>query len=92
MTLEDQKRKAWECAAPKLLQAGGSGGHKVRTISERFFSPILNVAVRVEHERTVNEHSRRESVEFFHGETVPSCSTCQELIPEMLCENHKDCA
>jgi hypothetical protein len=92
--LEIERRQKWECAAPKLLQAGGAGGHKVRTMSERFFSPLLNTTVAVVHERTENENSApmRESVEFGHGQTVPSCETCQKHIPEMLCENHKECA
>jgi len=85
-------RKTWECAAPKLLQAGGAEGHKVRTMSERYFSPILGTTVGVVHERTVGNQSRREPVEFGHGETVPSCETCQKLIPEMLCDNQKECA
>ena len=87
-------RKSWECAAPKLLQAGGAGGHKVRTMSERYFSPLLDIKVAVVHERTEgkNSPSKRESVEFGHGQTVPSCETCQELVPEMLCSNHKECA
>jgi len=29
--IEQENRKKWECAAPKLLQAGGVEGHKVRT-------------------------------------------------------------
>ena len=90
--LEKEQRQKWECAAPKLLQAGGAGGHKVRTMSERFFSPLLDTTVAVFHERTENSAPRRESVEFGHGQTVPSCETCQKLIPEMLCENQKECS
>ncbi|GEL75570.1 DUF4150 domain-containing protein [Myxococcus virescens] len=90
--LANEGRQKWECAAPQLLQAGGAGGHKVRTMSERFFTPMQRTTVGVAHQRATNNHSRRESVEFGHGETVPSCETCQKLIPEMLCENHKECA
>ncbi|NTX02657.1 PAAR-like domain-containing protein [Myxococcus sp. CA040A] len=90
--LATEGRQKWECAAPKLLQAGGAGGHKVRTMSERFFTPLQRTAVEVMHQRTTNNSSRREPVEFGHGETVPSCETCQKLIPEMLCESHKECA
>jgi len=87
-------RKSWECAAPKLLQAGGAGGHKVRTMSERYFSPLLDIKVAVVHERTEDKNSppKRNLVEFDHGQTVPSCETCQGLVPEMLCSNHKECA
>ena len=90
--LASEGRQKWECAAPQLLQAGGTGGHKVRTMSERFFTPMQRTTVEVVHQRTTNSHSRRGPVEFSHGETVPSCETCQKLIPEMLCENHKECA
>jgi uncharacterized Zn-binding protein involved in type VI secretion len=90
--IEQENRKKWECAAPKLLQAGGVEGHKVRTMSERYFSPMLKTTVEVAHERTIGNQSRHEPVEFSHGETVPSCKTCQKHIPEMLCENHRECA
>ncbi len=90
--LASEGRQKWECAAPQLLQAGGTRGHKVRTMSERFFTPMQRTTVEVVHQRTTNSHSRRGPVEFGHGETVPSCETCQKLIPEMLCENHKECA
>jgi uncharacterized Zn-binding protein involved in type VI secretion len=33
--LKQMKRNKWDCAGPKLLQAGGAGGHKVRTMSLR---------------------------------------------------------
>ncbi|WP_304466062.1 DUF4150 domain-containing protein [Vitiosangium sp. GDMCC 1.1324] len=90
--LEDMKRKRWDCAAPKLLQAGGAGGHKISTMSERYFSPMLNVTVGVEYRYTDDKGTRPENGRFGHGESVPSCDACQKLVPEMLCDNHKECA
>ncbi|NTX60145.1 DUF4150 domain-containing protein [Myxococcus sp. CA051A] len=85
-------RDKWECAAPKLLQAGGSNGHKLRAMSERYFSPFLPLTVSVEYSRTDEQATRQVKGEFGHGESVPSCDACQKLTPEMLCHNHKECA
>jgi len=86
-------RKTWDCAAPKLLQAGGAGGHKVRTMSERFFSPVHEQQVKVTYSRTDAKGTEPEAKgTFSHGESVPSCDACQKLTPEMLCDNQKECA
>ncbi|WP_437725794.1 DUF4150 domain-containing protein [Sorangium sp. So ce861] len=88
--LEKMDRNAWDCAAPKLLQAGGAGGHKVKTMSEKWYSP-LGKLVKVTYTRTEGEVTTRGPQEFQHEESVPSCETCQELVPEMLCDNHAEC-
>jgi hypothetical protein len=71
-----------------LLQAGGANGHKVMSLSEKWYSPIMASTVTVEYERD----GARVTQVFDSGETVPSCSACQELTPEMLCDNDKPCA
>ncbi|WP_437939169.1 PAAR-like domain-containing protein [Sorangium sp. So ce341] len=88
--LETMNRNVWDCAAPKLLQAGGAGGHKVKTMSEKWYSP-LGKAVKVTYTKTKDGESSRGLEKFQHGESVPSCETCQELVPEMLCDNHAEC-
>jgi hypothetical protein len=90
--LKKLDRKKWECAAPQLLQAGGAGGHKIRAMSERYFSPMLDITVGVEYSLTDEKGTRPEKGRFGHGESVPSCDACQKLTPEMLCDNHKECA
>ncbi|KYF77333.1 hypothetical protein BE20_55785 [Sorangium cellulosum] len=88
--LETMNRNVWDCAAPKLLKAGGAGGHKVKTMSEKWYSP-LGKAVKVTYTKTKDGESSRGLEKFQHGESVPSCETCQELVPEMLCDNHAEC-
>jgi uncharacterized Zn-binding protein involved in type VI secretion len=90
--LADTDRRSWECAAPKLLQAAGAGGHKARSMSERYFSPVTEHSVGVEYNHTDEQGTRREKKRFGHGESVPSCEACQALTPEMLCDNQKECA
>ncbi|WP_437648522.1 PAAR-like domain-containing protein [Sorangium sp. So ce362] len=89
--LEKMDRNVWDCAAPKLLQAGGAGGHKVKTMSEKWYSP-LGKLVKVTYTKTKDGESKRGLQEFQHEESVPSCETCQALVPEMLCNNHAECA
>ncbi|CAN91357.1 hypothetical protein sce1200 [Sorangium cellulosum So ce56] len=89
--LERLNRNAWDCAAPKLLEAGGAGGHKVKTMSEKWYSP-LGVTVKVTYTKTKDGEKSRNLQEFRHKESVPSCETCQELIPEMLCKNQEECS
>ncbi|WP_437318427.1 PAAR-like domain-containing protein [Sorangium sp. So ce385] len=88
--LETMNRNVWDCAAPKLLQAGGAGGHKVKTLSEKWYSP-LGKAVKVTYTKTKDGESSRGLEKFQHGESVPSCETCQQLTPEMLCDNQAEC-
>jgi hypothetical protein len=92
--LAESGREKWECAAPKLLQNGGAAGHKVRSMSERYFSPMLPATVGVEYSRKGDGDAepRKVKQEFGHGESVPSCEACQSLTPEMLCDNSKECA
>ncbi|WP_224242014.1 DUF4150 domain-containing protein [Hyalangium gracile] len=95
--------RTWTCAAPKLLQAGGASGHKVKSMSERWYSPVpsrpemdakVQTSVGVTHLRTEKEGEapQEKKLQFGHGESVPSCAVCQKLLPEMLCGNHKECA
>jgi hypothetical protein len=88
----EMDRKAWDCSAPKLLQAGGAGGHKVRTMSERWFSPLNKSTSAITYSHTDDTGTRQENRKFGHGESVPSCEACQKLTPEMLCNNKKECA
>jgi len=92
LRLKGMPRNKWECAAPKLLLEGGAGGHKVRTVSERFFAPFSEQLVKVPHRRSEKMRTQRVTMAFGHGESVPSCDTCQRLMPEMLCDNQKECA
>jgi uncharacterized Zn-binding protein involved in type VI secretion len=77
----------WECAAPQLVQACHATGHKPGVMTEMFFGPIQVQehrvpGVGVDYERDGVPISQR----FGHGETVPSCSRCQILLPPMLCD------
>lgn len=90
--LLSQGREKWECAAPKILQAGGASGHQVQAMSERYFSPIMNATVGVTFGVMDANGVRSVEKEFSHGESVPSCDTCQRLLPEMLCNHSKECA
>jgi hypothetical protein len=69
-------RRKWDCAAPKILQAGGAGGYKIAAISERWYSPADGATVTVKYSRTAGGVTRVEPREFHHGESVPSCETC----------------
>jgi hypothetical protein len=88
-------RKEWSCAAPKILNAGTAGGHKIKTMSERWYSPhamASNPKVRdIVYERTDERGTRREPEDFGHGQSVPSCEVCQKILPESLCENSQEC-
>jgi hypothetical protein len=85
-----KERGAWECAAPKLMQAGGVDGHKVKTLSERWYAPAGGM-VSVSYSRTEGKTTIAGPETFAHGESVPSCEACQVLVPEMLCDNEKEC-
>ncbi|WP_141621454.1 hypothetical protein [Myxococcus sp. AB036A] len=92
--LAESGREKWECAAPKLLQNGGTAGHKVRAMSERYFSPMLSpetVSVEYSRQEEGDAEPRKVKQAFGHGESVPSCKECQVLTPEMLCDNSKEC-
>ncbi|MCP3170193.1 DUF4150 domain-containing protein [Myxococcus qinghaiensis] len=90
--LLSQGRDKWECAAPKIIQAGGASGHQVKAMSERYFSPITNATVGVTFSFMDANGARSVEKQFSHGESVPSCDTCQTLLPEMLCNHSKECA
>ncbi|WIG92989.1 PAAR-like domain-containing protein [Myxococcus sp. SDU36] len=93
--LAESGREKWECAAPKLLQKGGAAGHKLRAMSERYFSPMRSpetVSVEYSRQDEGDAEPRKVKQAFGHGESVPSCKECQVLTPEMLCDNSKECA
>lgn len=80
--------RKWTCAAPKLLQAGGANGHKVASISERWYSPMGSPTSLI----SFQKDGQSVKQVFESGETVPSCELCQELVPEMVCDNNAPCA
>lgn len=80
--------REWTCAAPKLLQSGGANGHKVKSISERWYSPMGGPTSLISFLKNGEKVAQR----FESGETVPSCEVCQELVPEMVCDNNAPCA
>ncbi|WP_254614107.1 DUF4150 domain-containing protein [Myxococcus sp. CA056] len=83
----------WMCAAPQLIQEGRKGGHNIRTMTERYFTPMREVTTMpIPISWTDEAGAREEQKRYGHGETVPSCTSCQQLLPEMLCNNSKDCA
>ena len=88
--IEKGERGVWECAAPKIMQAGGADGHKIKTMSERWYAPAGGT-VPVSYSRTEDKTTISVSKKFAHGESVPSCKECQVLVPEMLCDNAKEC-
>jgi len=70
------------CAAPKLIQAMQKAGHKPYLMTEQFYSPTDNQnKVRVRYRR----NGRTVKHQFRDGDTVPSCRTCQNVLPGMLC-------
>lgn len=91
--LQKVKRSQWTCAAPQLLHSGGADGHRVKVMSERFYSPAKKGSkVTVRYERSeYRTRTRKVEEGFGHGESVPSCKECQKLLPEMLCYNHLEC-
>ncbi|AKJ08381.1 Hypothetical protein AA314_10007 [Archangium gephyra] len=88
-----KKRDGWECAAPKLLQAGGAG-HKIKAMSERWYSPVqtdytvtIDKVTRMDGDELISEKAEK----FSHGESVPSCDACQALTPEISCKQSEAC-
>lgn len=83
-------RKKWDCAAPKLIQK--AEGHKAASISEKWFSPYGDT-VTVKYMRAeVPDKFVLTTDTFSSGVTVPSCETCQQLLPEMMCDSDEPCA
>lgn len=82
------KSPGWHCAAPKLLDA--AKGHKAAQLSERWFAP-LGGFVEIRFTRKTVFKSGKSVTEshkgtFKSGETCPSCSKCQNLLPAMICK------
>lgn len=71
------------CVAPKLIQSMQKAGHKPHLMTEQFYSPVTSQAkkVRVRYRK----NGRTVQHQFRDGDTVPSCRTCQEVLPGLLC-------
>lgn len=89
----------WECAAPKCIQKCQGDGHKPVALTEMYYSPIGSHSVSVTYTETTYKHthhkraqrrggmvSEKVTKEFSSGESVPSCSKCQVLLPGMMCD------
>lgn len=75
------------CAAPKLIQAMQKAGHKPLLMTEQYYSPANpQKRVRVRYRK----NGRMVKHQFSDGDTVPSCRTCQNTLPCLLC-NRKPC-
>ena len=73
-----------QCAAPKLVQAArkSTPGHKPYLITEQLYSPTnASKKVKVRYKRDGKTVNGR----FTNGATVPSCRTCQNTLPQLLC-------
>jgi hypothetical protein len=72
------------CAAPKLIQAMQKAGHKPHLMTEQLYSPTNpQKSVRVRYRK----NGRTVKHQFRDGDTVPSCRTCQNALPCLLCGN-----
>ncbi|MCP3136627.1 DUF4150 domain-containing protein [Pyxidicoccus xibeiensis] len=89
------------CAAPKLLQDAQKAGHRPGEMTEIFYFPPetrtgkrKNAASEVEvtFQRTVEGETNQVMEKFTHGQTVPSCATCQIQLTPMLCSNQDPCS
>lgn len=75
------------CAAPKLIQAMQKAGHKPLLMTEQLYSPSnLQKKVKVRYRK----NGRMVKHQFRDGDTVPSCRTCQNALPCLLC-NRQPC-
>lgn len=93
------------CAAYKLI--GRSKPHQPRTMTEEWFDPVKEGSVNLTYPNLDNTLRSlwRQVLAFCYGdirfnrvpgtfedtETVPSCNTCQTLIPLLSCDNQKEC-
>ncbi len=88
----------WMCAAKQIMQK--HAGHKPKHLIERLFYPMvegfkaskgpeITFHVRIEDPvtKTLSEPQER-TQEFKNGDTVPSCSKCQENLPSMYCKTN----
>jgi hypothetical protein len=89
VALEGLGKDSWQCAAPRVIQECMSGGHKVHTMCERWYTPVHPQVV---HARLVFNDIDIPLYPFEHGEILASCDECQVLLPEMLCDNEGQCA
>ena len=93
------------CAAPKLIQQAYKDGHKPGSMTEVFYFPPAAVSraqakskkvpvrtsVEVTYMKTIQGITKQETKRFQHGETVPSCATCQIQLTPMLCPTDDPC-
>jgi uncharacterized Zn-binding protein involved in type VI secretion len=92
------KPESWDCAAKQIMEKCGS--HRPKQLIERLFYPAIEglkpdrgprikFKIRLEDVDTkkISELEEREQT-FNNGESVPSCSDCQEKLPAMYCENN----
>jgi hypothetical protein len=92
------EQEEWMCAAKQIMQR--HEGHKPKQLIERLFYPMvegfkpgkgpkITFQVRIEDpvEKTLSEPEER-TQEFKSGENVPSCSKCQENLPNMYCKTN----
>lgn len=84
----------WECAARHLIE--NLGGHEPHIMTERWFSPHIKGVVTADKTprvavtfavKGVDKVTRKVTQSFKYGESVPSCSKCQERLPKKACGN-----
>lgn len=82
---------AGTCAAPRLVQRALADGHVPGAMTELWYCPVISAAS-PQKKLTVKitEHwldmKRMPATHFSHLQTVPSCGTCEQHLPCMLCE------
>ncbi|WP_141621416.1 PAAR-like domain-containing protein [Myxococcus sp. AB036A] len=90
------KQEDWDCAARRIME--NHGGHKPKQLIERLFYPAVEGIkpdrgprvkfwVRIEGLDDGNSSVPEEREQIFsNGESVPSCSECQQKLPAMYCK------
>jgi len=89
-------KPAGACAAPQLLQKAQAEGHIPGAMSEVWYRPRF-IKRLTQGQQTVKvtffKNGKQVTESFGHGESVPSCKTCQVHLTQMLCDvNEKTCA
>ncbi|WIG93585.1 PAAR-like domain-containing protein [Myxococcus sp. SDU36] len=90
------QQEDWDCAAKRIMER--HGGHKPRQLIERLFYPVVEGVkpdrgprvrfwVRIEELDAMKFSAPEEREQIFkNGESVPSCSECQQKLPAMYCK------
>ncbi|WP_437675012.1 DUF4150 domain-containing protein [Sorangium sp. So ce131] len=97
--------KPGECAAAKLI--GRAAPHRPQMMTEEWFDPVRLKSVSLTYPHIDNSLRGlwRRTIDFLYGNiqfrrvpgtfqdasTVPSCNTCQTMIPFLSCDNQKAC-